>query len=116
MKALASLVVGVLLPPVDWQKRFEGRRDDERLPEEVVRKLVLEECAFEYVTHAVKAGSLYTARSTTVATSVEARSAAAALANTPGSRSASIDDHEEYRAEFTKQFDVLVCDDLLLFR
>jgi hypothetical protein len=100
----------VLIPPKDWERRFfAGKRDDELLSAEDVRKLVLEDCEFEYVTHAVKAGSLYTARSATVATSDAARAAAAALADTRGgSRAATVDDHREYRDVFNKHFDTLV--------
>ena len=89
----------MLIPPKDWERRFfAGKRDDELLSAEDVRKLVLEDCEFEYVTHAVKAGSLYTARSATVA-----------LAGTrEGSSAATVDDHREYRDVFNKHFDTLV--------
>ena len=102
----------MLIPPKDWERRFfAGKRDDELLSAEDVRKLVLEKYEFEYVTHAVKAGSLYTARSARVATSDAARAAAAAaaLADTRGgSRAATVDDHREYRDVFNKHFDTLV--------
>ncbi len=66
----------MLIPPEDWEDRFfAGKRDDELMSAEDVRKLVLEDCEFEYVTHAVKAGSLYTARSARVATNDAARAA-----------------------------------------
>ena len=99
----------MLIPPKDWERRFfAGKRDDELLSAEDVRKLVLEDCEFEYVTHAVKAGSLYTARSATVATSDAARAAAALADTRERSRAATVDDHREYRNVFNKHFDTLV--------
>lgn len=113
VKALASVVVGVLKPKVDVRKYFNNVDSKQKLDEVAVKRFLLEVCEFDHITHTVKSSSLRPQSSKILPTTPTARAAAEAMSKTSGSHAATPADHAEYTKVFKQHYDTLV--NFLLF-
>lgn len=112
MKALASVVVGVLRPPDGWEQldAFRGRGDNDVIDGQAIERFLLEQCKFEYITHSVRSSSLSaSSRASSIALASDAaRTAADELSKTAGTRAATIGEHDEFVRVFKKHHNTLV--------
>lgn len=108
MKHLATLVVGVFLPRDEqWRaKHFGNVGDDVVVDGQRIRDFLLKECKFKYLIHSIKNSSYNSAQS--MPTSVDAKRAATALAQTAGATAANAHDHDQYATLFRQSYDALV--------
>jgi hypothetical protein len=66
------VLVGFLKLPIDWETAFATFGDDDLLPPDVVKRLLLEQAELVYVTHDVRSSALTPSRSTTTTPTTDA--------------------------------------------
>lgn len=111
VKCLATVLVGFVKPPDNWQQRFfaDCHDDEQQLNGDVVRSLLLEHCTFVSMVHSLRSNSLSAPRSATAPPSTDAaRAAATAIGETAGAFAANAADHQQYESVFKKHFATLV--------
>jgi hypothetical protein len=87
IKSLAAVLVGFLKLPIDWETAFATFGDNDLLPPDVVKRLLLEQAELVYVTHDIRSSALTPSRSTTTTPTTDAAAPSPPLCPTPLARS-----------------------------